>query len=69
MEDLKESYIETSKFGEINSVEQLINSITYFLTYYHHIVNKLVKMGYTRNNNIKGAPYDFRKIPCNFKFI
>ena len=35
--------------------------------YYYHLVDYLVKnVGYTRDVNIRGAPYDFRKAPSEF---
>ena len=34
--------------------------------YFTDIVDGLVKQGYTRNVNVRGAPYDFRKAPSKF---
>jgi hypothetical protein len=31
--------------------------------YFYKIVDTLVKLNYTRNKDIKGAPYDFRRAP------
>lgn len=37
-----------------------------FGAYFTHIVDALVQRGYTRKNNIFGAPYDFRRGPSEF---
>ena len=34
-----------------------------FIKYFKKIIDGLVKIGYTRNMNIKAAPYDFRLTP------
>lgn len=63
MEDSNFSKIETGPFGDIKTVEQLINSVSFILTYYREMIDQLVDLGYTRNVDVKGAPYDFRKLP------
>lgn len=50
-------------FGETETVEYLDHSELSLTTYFHNIVEGLVKLGYEKNVTIKGAPYDFRKAP------
>lgn len=50
-------------FGNSETVEWLDPSHAATGSYFIDIGNTLVKMGYTRNVSIKGAPYDFRKGP------
>ncbi|KAK3761141.1 hypothetical protein RRG08_022545 [Elysia crispata] len=59
--------ITTMGFGDTASVEWLdpswlsheISSVSYF----YHIVEDLVSVGYKRNVSVRGAPFDFRKAP------
>ncbi|GFR74991.1 group XV phospholipase A2-like [Elysia marginata] len=60
-------HIKTDGFGDTASVEWLdpawlsheISAVSYF----YHIVQDLVDVGYKRNVSIRGAPFDFRKAP------
>ncbi len=52
------------KFGMTDTVEFLDSSKYSITTYFGLIAEALVKnAGYTRNLNLKGAPYDWRKAP------
>jgi len=48
-------------FGNTSSVEFIDKSMRSFSTYFAMIVAGLVPQGYTRGENIHGAPYDFRR--------
>lgn len=62
--------IRQPNFGNTSSVEFLDESEMTSTSYFYYIVESLVSSGYTRNINIMGAPYDFRKAPNeNAKFI
>lgn len=51
-------------FGNTSTVEWLDSSQLGETSYFYHIVEHLVnKLGYVRDRNIRGAPYDFRKAP------
>ena len=54
-------------FGTTDGIENLSdwNSIFFSYTqYFYHIVDLMVtKLNYTRNVDVVGAPYDFRKAP------
>lgn len=50
-------------WGDTRTVEYLDPGSHLFTPYFAHIVSALVSIGYTRNVNIRGAPYDFRKAP------
>ncbi|XP_042897494.1 lysosomal phospholipase A and acyltransferase isoform X2 [Parasteatoda tepidariorum] len=64
-------HIRVPGFGDTSSVEWLDPSATmppfiarFILSaYFVDIADMLVKEGYTRGKNIRGAPYDFRKAP------
>ncbi|CAG5134580.1 unnamed protein product [Candidula unifasciata] len=59
--------IRTTGFGDTASVEYLDpNPATHLsskMTYFSHIVDDLVAIGYTRGLSVRGAPFDFRKAP------
>lgn len=50
-------------FGTTESVEFVDPAKVYGTSYFDTIVRELVALGYERNKNILGAPYDFRKAP------
>ncbi|GFQ97858.1 phospholipase A2 group XV [Trichonephila clavata] len=59
-------------FGDTETVEKIdpniimtprLKHILNFKYYYQDIVDSLVSVGYVRNVNVRGAPYDFRKAP------
>eukprot|EP00096_Caligus_rogercresseyi_P004061 TRINITY_DN1819_c0_g1_i2.p1 TRINITY_DN1819_c0_g1~~TRINITY_DN1819_c0_g1_i2.p1 ORF type:complete len:408 (-),score=101.72 TRINITY_DN1819_c0_g1_i2:466-1689(-) len=50
-------------FGNSSSVEYLDLSQRGFSVYFAELVKKLLPLGYERDVNIFGAPYDFRKAP------
>ncbi|XP_050301721.1 phospholipase A2 group XV-like [Anthonomus grandis grandis] len=50
-------------FGNSETVEWIDPSHAATGSYFNNIADILVSMGYTRNVNIRGAPYDFRKGP------
>ncbi|GAB1600840.1 group XV phospholipase A2-like [Argonauta hians] len=54
-------------FGKTETVEYLDPWKEQFTSYYYHIVNRLTKLGLSRNVSIRGAPYDFRRSPNEFE--
>lgn len=50
-------------FGQTETVEWLSNIHLGVLSYYNTVVEALIKKGYARGKDIRGAPYDFRKAP------
>ncbi|XP_059401973.1 phospholipase A2 group XV-like isoform X1 [Carassius carassius] len=50
-------------FGQTYSLEHLDTSIRPMIKYFFTIVQALVEIGYTRNDDVRGAPYDWRKAP------
>ncbi len=51
-------------FGGTREIEHLDSSSWFpIVKYYKPLVDFLVKHGYTRGLNIRGAPYDFRFAP------
>lgn len=55
--------IRVGGFGRIDSVEYIDTSKVTGTSYFDQIVKELVVLGYERNKNIFGAPYDFRRAP------
>jgi lysophospholipase-3 len=54
-------------WGNPKYVEYLDTAEDSYGPYFANIANRLVKMGYVRNKNLLGAPYDFRKAASAFK--
>ena len=54
-------------FGGTHSIEQLTSGSSY--PYFAYIAEALVSLGYVRNKNLKGAPFDFRKAPSKYKIF
>lgn len=50
-------------FGRVESVEYVDSAKLAGTSYFDQLVHQLVDLGYERNKNIFGAPYDFRKAP------
>lgn len=50
-------------FGQTYSVEYLDPSKRSVGMYFFNIVQQLVELGYTRDEDIRGAPYDWRRAP------
>lgn len=50
-------------FGTTESIEFMDPVKLYGTSYFESLVERLVSLGYERNKNIMGAPYDFRKAP------
>lgn len=50
-------------FASAESVEYVDPSRVYGTNYFDVLVKELVDYGYTKNKNIFGAPYDFRRAP------
>lgn len=65
MKDGEVANIHVPKLGSTVEIEQLTKNKTPFSGYFDQLVKMLLKIGYTRNVNLIGAPYDFRKFPCN----
>lgn len=55
--------IRVGGFGTSESVEFVDPAKVYGTGYFDTIVRQLVALGYERNKNIFGAPYDFRRAP------
>ncbi|KAL8603156.1 hypothetical protein ACOMHN_059328 [Nucella lapillus] len=59
--------IRIERFGDTSTVEWLdasrVSHEIADLAYFYTLVESLVAKNYTRNVNIRGAPYDFRKAP------
>lgn len=56
-------------FGDPDPVEWIDPSHASPGGYFKDIGNALVALGYQRNKTIRGAPYDFRKAPSEYKHI
>ncbi|XP_052822895.1 phospholipase A2 group XV [Octopus bimaculoides] len=54
-------------FGKTETIEFLDPWREKFTSYYYFIVERLVKLGLSRNISIRGAPYDFRRSPNEFQ--
>lgn len=54
-------YIRVPGFGDTATVEYLTDDRLY--SYFVYVAETLVSLGYERNVNLKGAPFDFRKAP------
>lgn len=50
-------------FGSVESVEFVDPAKVYGTSYFDALVKQLVALGYEKNKNIFGAPYDFRRAP------
>lgn len=61
--------IRVPDFGSTQSVEFLDPSRYSLTGYFNILVEGLLKLGYIRNETIRGAPYDFRKSPRKSKTI
>lgn len=55
--------IRVQGFGSTESVEYVDPARLRGTSYFDTLVKELVSLGYERNKNIFGAPYDFRKAP------
>lgn len=55
--------VRPSNFGSIQSVEQSRPKLHGMVNYFKQLVESLKGMGYTRDQNILAAPYDFRVAP------
>lgn len=53
-------------WGFAETVEWNDPAHSLFTGYFVNVVNALVQLGYRREVSIRGAPYDFRKAPCQF---
>lgn len=56
-------------FGSSETVEWLDPSHASPGSYFKDIGTRLVDLGYSRNQSIRGAPYDFRKAPSKSLFL
>jgi len=66
--------VRVPNFGEVDPVEYLIpNKLGPLLHsqsgYYDDVVDLLQSMGYTKDFNIRGAPYDFRRAPNEMDYF
>jgi len=50
-------------FGDVRTIEYLSPIHIPATGYFHSLIISLRKIGYVRNETIRGAPYDFRKAP------
>lgn len=56
--------IAPTAFGKTDGIEYLSQGVHLdVISYYAHVVDALVSVGYQRNVNVRGAPYDWRKSP------
>lgn len=55
--------IRVGGFGKTESVEYVDPSKVHGSNYFDRLVKQLVDLGYERDKNILGAPYDFRRAP------
>jgi lysophospholipase-3 len=56
--------IRPKAFGKLDGIEYLTDQMHLdAVSYYAHIIDLLVTAGYTKNLNILGAPYDWRRSP------
>ena len=53
-------------FGNTTTVEFVDPSRMPISGYYNFMVDELIKAGYKRGIDLRGAPYDFRKAPSKF---
>lgn len=59
--------IRVGGFGKTESVEYVDPSKVHGSNYFDTLVKQLVHLGYERDKNILGAPYDFRRAPNELK--
>lgn len=59
--------IRVGGFGKTESVEYVDPSKVRGSNYFDSLVKQLVELGYERDKNILGAPYDFRRAPNELK--
>ena len=61
--------VDTPSFGSTFAIDSLFHiyghQISIAGTYFHQFIKAMIKIGYTDNKNIHGAPYDFRLIIDN----
>ena len=50
-------------FGNTSAIEMLDHSVLGFGVYFYPLIEALTRVGYTRGENVRGAPYDFRHHP------
>ena len=56
-------------FGNTSTVEWLDPSQRAYTEYFKDIVDAILPLGYVRNINVRGAPFDFRKAPSRYCFM
>ena len=58
--------IAVNDFGNTTSIEYVDPSRIAYTGYFNKMVDALLKLGYRRGFDLRGAPYDFRKGPSKF---